>query len=91
MKRFLAIICSLFLIAALSAPAFAAEKQSGEISAAFADFDPADLETMFAGMDLSSITGALGGMDLSSITGMFEGFILPSYYSLLKAQRRAHS
>jgi LPXTG-motif cell wall-anchored protein len=73
MKKIFAVLMALVLALSFSVTSFAAETKSGEISPAFADFDPATFMDMFAGMDLSALTGALDGMDLGAITGLFEG------------------
>jgi LPXTG-motif cell wall-anchored protein len=73
MKKIFAVLMALVLALSFSVTSFAAETKSGEISPAFADFDPATFMDMFAGMDMSAITGALEGMDLGAITGLVEG------------------
>lgn len=72
MKKFAAILMALVLALSVSVTSFAADTQSGEVSGAFADFDPFTAD-VFAGMDMSAITNLLGGADLSMITGLFEG------------------
>ncbi len=72
MKKFAAILMALVLALSVSVTSFAADTQSGEVSGAFADFDPFTAD-VFAGMDMSAITNLLGGADISMITGLFEG------------------
>ncbi len=83
MKKILAILLSIVLAFSVSVTSFAAETESGEISAAFADFDPADIMNMFAGMDLSAITGALGSLGLGDLSGLLEGFDVSMITDLL--------
>lgn len=78
MKKVLAVLVAVVLAFSLSVTSFAAETKSGEISAAFADFDPSTITDMLSGVDLGSITGSLGSMDLGAITGLFEGVNLDS-------------
>ena len=66
------VVCSLGLTASAS----------GEISQAFADFDPQSIMDMFAGVDLGGLTDSLGNMDISAITNLFKGMDLETITNL---------
>lgn len=66
------VVCSLGLTASAS----------GEISQAFADFDPQSIMDMFAGVDLGGLTDSLGNMDVSAITNLFKGMDLETITNL---------
>lgn len=66
------IVCSLGLTASAS----------GEITQAFADFDPQSIMDMFAGVDLGGLTDSLGKMDISAITNLFKGMDLDTIKNL---------
>ncbi len=66
------VVCSLGLTASAS----------GEISQAFADFDPQSVMDMFAGVDLGGLTDSLGNMDVSAITNLFKGMDLETITNL---------
>lgn len=83
MKKILAILLSVVLAFSVSVTSFAAETESGELSAAFADFDPADIMNMFSGMELSAITDALGSLGLGDLSGLLDGFSVDTITNLL--------
>lgn len=79
MKKFLSVLLAFTLIfCSLGLTASA----SGEISSAFADFDPQDIMDMFAGVDLGGLTDSLGDMDISGITDLLKGLDLETITNL---------
>lgn len=79
MKKFLSVLLAFTLIfCSLGLTASA----SGEISSAFADFDPQDIMDMFAGVDLGGLTDSLGSMDISGITDLLNGLDISTITNL---------